>query len=181
SFVRSAPSPVSSATASRAWAAPTGPSFTTCAGQAPDGPRNMARLERVRGAAAAAFGLCRRTTTIFRSRDEPHLQADITNRRELRTSTMSKGEPPPACCPSSAVFRIGRNSRGNWVVQDQSGLCGGLFISRPEALKFAMFENGNRPRTVIMVPGPLELDMSGSPRDADRVASNTDVAHARAA
>jgi ABC transporter substrate binding protein len=31
---------------------------------------------------------------------------------------------------------------------------------RAEAVKFAMFENGNRPQAVIMVPGILELDMS---------------------
>jgi len=74
-----------------------------------------------------------------------------------------KGEPPSTCPAKS--FRIGRNSRGNWVVQDQSGLCGGLFVDRAEALKFAMFENGNRPQAVIMVPGILELDMSAQPRD----------------
>jgi hypothetical protein len=55
---------------------------------------------------------------------------------------------------------IGKDSRGNWVVQDQQGICGGLFINRVEALKFAMFENGNRPQAVIMVPGVLELDMN---------------------
>jgi hypothetical protein len=58
------------------------------------------------------------------------------------------------------MFRIGRDSRGNWVVQDRQGLCGGLFVSRAEAVKFAMFENGNCPQAVIMVPGILELDMS---------------------
>ncbi len=73
-----------------------------------------------------------------------------------------KGEPPSTCRAKS--FRIGRNSRGNWVVQDQSGLCGGLFVDRAEALKFAMFENGNRSQAVIMVPGILELDMSAQPR-----------------
>jgi hypothetical protein len=33
-------------------------------------------------------------------------------------------------------------------------------VNRTEALKFALFENGNRPQAVIMVPGVLELDMS---------------------
>ena len=61
-------------------------------------------------------------------------------------------------CP---LFLIGKDSRGNWVVQDQQGNCGGLFVNRAEALKFAMFENGNRPQAVIMVPGIFELDMSG--------------------
>ena len=86
---------------------------------------------------------------------------------------MRKGEPPSASRSDSSLFLIGKNSRGNWVVQDQRGLCGGLFIDRVEALKFAMFENGNRPQAVIMVPGLLELDMTGK---AVRTASNANVA-----
>ena len=35
------------------------------------------------------------------------------------------------------LFLLGRNRRGNWVVQSQHGLRGGLFVSRAEALKFA--------------------------------------------
>ncbi len=58
-------------------------------------------------------------------------------------------------------FLIGKDSHGNWVVQDEQGLCGGLFVNRTEALRFAMFENGNRPQAVIMVPGVFELNMSG--------------------
>jgi len=64
---------------------------------------------------------------------------------------MDKGEPP-STPRAKSLFRIGKNSRGNWVVQDQSGLCGGLFVDRAEAVKFAMLENGNRPQAVIMVP-----------------------------
>ena len=52
------------------------------------------------------------------------------------------------------------------MVQDQSGLRGGLFDDRVEALKFAMFETGNRPQAVIMVPGIFELDLSGKPAAA---------------
>jgi hypothetical protein len=57
------------------------------------------------------------------------------------------------------LFMIGRNSRGNWVVRDQFGLRGGLFINRAEALRFALFENGRRLQAVLMVPGTLELDL----------------------
>jgi hypothetical protein len=78
---------------------------------------------------------------------------------------MEKGEFPSTGHPKS-LFRIGRNSRGNWVAQDQSGLCGGMFVNRTEAIKFAMFENGNQPQAVIMVPGILELDMNARPRAA---------------
>jgi hypothetical protein len=72
-------------------------------------------------------------------------------------------EPPSTNRPSVAnFFYIGRNSRGAWVAQDQSGMRGGLFIDRAEALRFAFFENGRRPQAVLMVPGVLELDFSRS-------------------
>jgi hypothetical protein len=51
----------------------------------------------------------------------------------------------PSSSSTTSLFLIGQNSRGNWVVQDQRGLRGGLFVDRAEALRFAMFENGNRP------------------------------------
>jgi hypothetical protein len=97
-----------------------------------------------------------------------------------RRSVMDKGEPPSAGHAKS-LFRIGKDSRRNWVVQDQSGLCGGLFVDCAEAVKFAMFENGNRPQAVIMVPGILELDMSGKPRAGGGSTSSTPVRVARAA
>ena len=73
---------------------------------------------------------------------------------------------PPSSSRAKSLFRVGKNSRGNWVVQDQTGLRGGMFVNRAEAVKFAMFENGNRPQAVIMVPGILELDLSRQPRAA---------------
>jgi hypothetical protein len=85
---------------------------------------------------------------------------------------MDKGEPPSLSASEPPLFLIGKDSHGNWVVQDQSGLHGGLFVDRAEALKFAMFENGNRPQTVVMVPGVLELDMSAKPQAGQRSASN---------
>jgi hypothetical protein len=78
---------------------------------------------------------------------------------------MPESEPPSTRLSSpQRLFRVGRDSRGNWVAQDQQGLCGGLFAKRADALKFAMFENGNRPQAVIVVPDVIELDMSAAPR-----------------
>ena len=94
---------------------------------------------------------------------------------------MPKGEPPSASGSNSPLFLIGKNSRGNWVVRDQSGLCGGLFVGRAEALKFAMFENGNRPNAVIMVPGVLELDISAKPGARDDLMAGTQAPLAHAA
>jgi hypothetical protein len=78
---------------------------------------------------------------------------------------MNKDEPPSSHRSDAALFLIGRNSRGNWVVQDQRGLRGGLFLGRAEALKFAKSVNGNTP--VVMVPGVLELDMSAFARTTE--------------
>ena len=90
-------------------------------------------------------------------------------------------KPPSPSCSRSSLFLVGRNSRGNWVVQDQNGLRGGLFVDRAEALKFAMFENGKRPQAVIMVPGILELNMSRKPAAIDHATDDAPPALARAA
>lgn len=84
---------------------------------------------------------------------------------------MNQTEPPSQC---ASLFRIGRNAHGNWVVLDEGCTRGGLFVDRTEALKYAMFENGNRPQAVVMVPGVLEFSTNGKaapdnpwPIDAD--------------
>jgi hypothetical protein len=72
-------------------------------------------------------------------------------------------EPPShEGCTKLPLFRIGKDSQGHWVVQDETGLCGGLFIDQTQALKFAMFENGNRRHAVVMAPGIFELNISGT-------------------
>ena len=69
-----------------------------------------------------------------------------------------KAEPPSWLRPP--LFMIGQDCRGNWVVQDQNGVCGGLFVDRDAALRFVRSETGYRPRAVVMVSEGLELDMS---------------------
>jgi len=73
---------------------------------------------------------------------------------------MPEDEPLSGTSSGSTRFLVGKDSRGRWVAQDQRGLCGGLFISRAEAMRFAMFENGHQAQAVIMVPGIIELDMT---------------------
>ena len=70
-----------------------------------------------------------------------------------------QAEPPSWFRPP--VFMIGQNRRGNWVVRDQKGVCGGVFVSRDAALRFVRAENGYRPQAVVMVSGNLELDTTG--------------------
>ena len=66
---------------------------------------------------------------------------------------------PPSCSSQSAIVFIGRNSRGNWVAQEQNGLYGGLFVNRAQAVKYALFENGHHPETIVEVSREIELDM----------------------
>ena len=74
---------------------------------------------------------------------------------------MDQSEPPSPCLRSH-IFLVGKNSRGNWIAQDRSGLCGGLFVDRTHAVRFALFENGHNPDAIVIVPGTLELDMSAA-------------------
>jgi hypothetical protein len=77
---------------------------------------------------------------------------------------MNKDEPPSCTRLESSLFFVGKNSRGNWVVQDGRGIRGGLFLDRAGALKFAKSESGGSP-AVVMMTEPFELDMT-SVRDS---------------
>ena len=68
---------------------------------------------------------------------------------------------PPSCSSPSAIVFIGKNSRGNWVAQQQHGLYGGLFVNRAQAVKYALSENGRHPETIIELSREIELDIGG--------------------
>jgi hypothetical protein len=76
-----------------------------------------------------------------------------------RRNTNVKLVEPPSCSAASTVVFIGKNRRGNWVAQEQNGLYGGLFVNRAQAVKYALFENGHHPETVVEVSREIELDM----------------------
>jgi hypothetical protein len=81
----------------------------------------------------------------------------------LQRNTNVKLVEPPSCSLPSAIVFIGRNRRGQWVAQEQSGLYGGLFVNRAQAIKYALFENGHHPETIIELARDIELDMGGGP------------------
>ena len=94
---------------------------------------------------------------------------------------MPKSEPSPSRSNPASVFFIGKDSRGSWVVQDQRGLCGGLFVNRAEALRYALFENGRQPQAVVMVPGVLELDINRKPSAVHPSETKADISSYRRA
>ena len=83
--------------------------------------------------------------------------------------TASRGRPSPqftrelSTFPKPALIAkallLGQNHCGNWAVQDETHNCGGVFLNKSEALKFALSMNGNRPSAIICVRGPMELDL----------------------
>ena len=72
---------------------------------------------------------------------------------------MKLAEPPSRNSASTITF-IGKNSRGNWVAQEQYGLYGGLFVNRAQAFKYALFENGRHPETIVELAREIELDVN---------------------
>src|SRR6202048_2474602 len=86
-----------------------------------------------------------------------------------RRNTNVKLVEPPPCSSASTIVLIGRNSRGNWVAQEQNGLYGGLFVNRAQAIKYALFENGHHPETIIETSRDIELDMSGKLPSSDPI------------
>jgi len=74
--------------------------------------------------------------------------------------TQSKQAEPPLV-ERLPVFLVGQNCHGNWVVQEQSGDHGGLFVNRDAALHYVRDENRLRQRSILMIPGILELSPSG--------------------
>jgi hypothetical protein len=88
-----------------------------------------------------------------------------------------QSEPPSWLRPP--LFMVGQDKRGNWVVQDQKGMCGGLFISREAALRYVRSENGFQPRAVVMVSGGFELDMNRNVGGVLRPENASDLASRR--
>jgi hypothetical protein len=86
---------------------------------------------------------------------------------------------PPSC--HASLVLIGRNSRGQWVAQEQNGLFGGLFAHRADAVRYALFENGRHPEAIIAIGCVLELDMAAKPSIAVMAEATTAEARSRAA
>src|SRR5690348_8276418 len=76
------------------------------------------------------------------------------SKRGLPMTQHQQSEPPSWLRPP--LFMVGQDRRGNWVVQDQKGMRGGLFVNREAALRYVRSENGFIPQAVVMVSGGVE-------------------------
>jgi hypothetical protein len=111
--------------------------------------------------------LSRQTTAIRKIRTDNNIATDAVvasgNARLAngRNTNVKLVEPPSCNSPSAFVF-IGRNRLGQWVVQEQNSLYGGLFVSHAQAVKYALFENGHHPETMVELARDIELDMGNA-------------------
>ena len=76
---------------------------------------------------------------------------------------------PLSCSSLFNIVFIGKNKRGQWVAQEQNGLYGGLFVNRAQAVKYALFENGHHPETIVELSREIELDMGGKLPSSDHI------------
>lgn len=79
-------------------------------------------------------------------------------------------EPPSCSGAAPSIVFIGQDCRGQWVAREQNGLYGGLFVNRAQAVKYALFENGNHPETIVELSRKIELDPGGTSFFARRTA-----------
>src|SRR5215472_6422925 len=90
----------------------------------------------------------------------------LTSHKDAGTTERNMSRPEGLSGKSAKLptFFVGKNSRRRWVVQDQQGLCRALFVKRAEAMRFAMYASGGRPRAVTIFPGVFELNMNEAQR-----------------
>jgi hypothetical protein len=94
----------------------------------------------------------------------PIVEGQVNMAQIKSSAPLGSCKPPLRSLSKSSLVFIGTDSHGNWVVRDQTGLFGGRFVNRSEALRFAMLENGDRPRGVVLVPEGLEFSINGAPK-----------------
>lgn len=73
---------------------------------------------------------------------------------------------PPSCSRRVSTVFVGRNRCGNWVVREQNGIFGGLFVNRAQAFKYTLFENDHHPEAIVELSREIELDIPANPQVA---------------
>jgi hypothetical protein len=69
-------------------------------------------------------------------------------------------DPRPAGAPHH--FEICCGTRGHWIVRDQAGLVGGVFVTRRDAIRFALGEAAGDPACIHLRAEPPPAADNGS-------------------
>jgi hypothetical protein len=79
------------------------------------------------------------------------------------------------------LFFIGRNHNGFWVARESTGRCGGLFLLRRSAARFARRNGLSGGGATMLVDHPIELDLANrGSKLAELMAALADVVNRRA-
>jgi hypothetical protein len=70
---------------------------------------------------------------------------------------MSRDSKEP---PEPLSFVLGRDRGGHWIVQEAHGLCGGLFVNKAAAMRYARSEYAEREASISVSPEAIELKYS---------------------
>jgi hypothetical protein len=76
----------------------------------------------------------------------------------LRATNVSRLSDGPLAQASRSYFILGRNARGLWVIRENTGRSGGVFLSREAALRFARLESPSAYYAVVHVSDIVEFD-----------------------
>jgi len=82
---------------------------------------------------------------------------------------------------SIPLFFIGRNRDGFWVAREAAGRCGGLFLFRRSAARFARKKSSPRGSAIMLVERTIELDIPNQGNQfVEPIATTTDWVRRRA-
>jgi hypothetical protein len=82
---------------------------------------------------------------------------------------------------SIPLFFVGRNQSGFWVARESEGRCGGLFLFKGSAARFAREQSSPRGGATMIVEHTIELDLSNQgSRLAELIATTIDIVRRRA-
>ena len=76
----------------------------------------------------------------------------------LRSAAVSRLSGLPFSEACKTYFLLGCNTRGQWVIRENSGRRAGVFLSRQAALRFARLESPDGQFAVVHLPDGLEFD-----------------------
>jgi hypothetical protein len=82
-----------------------------------------------------------------------------SNKKSNTVLDFPKRPDPAVLNETIPLFYIGQNRKGRWVVREAAGRCGGLFLFRRSAVRFARDESETSGCALMFVNQQLELDI----------------------
>jgi hypothetical protein len=123
-------------------------------------------------------GRKQQTSTV---QDQPLEEVGKDCARQWQTAQLPTRPDDTVLSDSIPLFFIGRNHNGFWVAREAAGRCGGLFLSRWSAARFARRNGLASGGATMLVEHSIELDLPNhGSRLVELIATTTDFVKRRA-